>query len=210
MGVAVADYDGDGRMDIGKTNFSDDVPNLYRNNGDGSFDDRVFQSGLGANMQHVGWGIHFLDVDHDGLRDLLMVNGHVPGSRASSRQSIPSAAAAATGMSADVSRRSPPWRVLAFATRGHPRLRGGDLDNDGSLEVVVSNLGNRPSLLKNFGPRKNWLLDCVGVRANRDAIGPGERRVERAPDVSGDPGRVELHFPERFAAALRTGRSGPV
>ena len=57
----------------------------------------------------------------------------------------------------------------AWSSRGSA---AGDLDNDGSLEVVVSNLGNRPSLLKNVGPRKNWLLlDCVGVRANRDALG---------------------------------------
>ena len=77
MGVAVADYDEDGHIDIVKTNFSDDVPNLYRNNGDGTFEDRVFQSGLGGYMQYVGWGVHLLDVDHDGRRDLLMVNGHV-------------------------------------------------------------------------------------------------------------------------------------
>ena len=63
-------------------------------------------------------------------------------------------------------------RVLAFARRGRRGSAAGDLDNDGSLEIVVSNIGNRPSLLKNLGSRKNWLLlRCVGVRANRDAIG---------------------------------------
>ena len=77
MGVAVADYDEDGMVDIAKTNFSDDVPNLFHNNGDGLFEDRVFRSGLGGYMQYVGWGIHFLDVDHDGRKELLMMNGHV-------------------------------------------------------------------------------------------------------------------------------------
>ena len=77
MGVAIADYDEDGDMDIVKTNFSDDVPNVYHNSGDGTFEDRVLQSGLGGYMQFVGWGVHLLDVDHDGRRDLLMINGHV-------------------------------------------------------------------------------------------------------------------------------------
>ena len=77
MGVAIADLDEDGHADIVKTNFSDDVPNVYRNRGDGTFEDRVFQSGLGGYMQYVGWGVHLLDVDHDGRREILMVNGHV-------------------------------------------------------------------------------------------------------------------------------------
>src|SRR5438093_5768676 len=77
MGVAVADYDEDGFFDIVKTNFSDDVPNLYHNNGDGTFEDRVFESGLGGYTAYVGWGVQFLDVDHDGRKDLLMINGHV-------------------------------------------------------------------------------------------------------------------------------------
>jgi hypothetical protein len=75
MGVAVSDYDEDGFVDIAKTNFSDDVPNLYHNNGDDTFTDRVYESGLGAHTQYLGWGIHFLDVDYDGRKDILAVNG---------------------------------------------------------------------------------------------------------------------------------------
>ena len=107
MGVAVADYDEDGDMDIVKTNFSDDVPNVYHNNGDGTFEDRVLQSGLGGYMQYVGWGVHLADVDHDGRRDLLMINGHVyPGSRSDAGDPLSPAAPASTGTSAAASSRT--------------------------------------------------------------------------------------------------------
>jgi enediyne biosynthesis protein E4 len=173
MGVAVADYDEDGHMDIAKTNFSDDVPNLYRNNGDGSFDDRVYQSGLGGYTQYVGWGIHFADVDHDGLKDLLMINGHVypeaerlPGQQYRQPRLLYWNVG---GRFKDLSAEAGPGMLDAWSSRGSAM---GDLDNDGSLEIVISNMGRRPSLLKNAGPRKNWLLlQCVGARANRDAIG---------------------------------------
>ena len=185
MGVAVADYDEDGHMDIAKTNFSDDVPNLYRNNGDGSFDDRVYQSGLGGYTQYVGWGIHFADVDHDGLKDLLMINGHVypeaerlPGQQYRQPRLLYWNVG---GRFKDLSGEAGPGMRDAWSSRGSAM---GDLDNDGSLELVISNIGRRPSLLKNAGPRKNWLLlQCIGARANRDAIGArvvvelGDRRV---------------------------------
>ena len=185
MGIAVADYDEDGHLDIAKTNFSDDVPNLYRNNGDGTFDDRVFQSGLGGYMQYVGWGIHFADVDHDGLRDLLMINGHVypeaarlPGQQYHQPRLLYWNVG---GRFKDMSGDAGPGIREPWSSRGSA---AGDLDNDGSLEFVISNMGRRPSLLKNFGSRKNWLLvQCAGTRANRDAIGArvvvhaGDRRV---------------------------------
>jgi enediyne biosynthesis protein E4 len=174
MGVASADYDEDGKWDILKTNFSDDVPNLYHNIGDGSFEDRVFQSGLGAYMEHVGWGVHFLDVDHDGRKDLLMINGHVypeveQRPEIHYRQPRLLYWNVGGGRFKDISSGAGAGLRAAWSSRGSA---AGDLDNDGSLEVVVSNMGARPSLLKNFGEKKNWLLvRCVGTRANRDAIG---------------------------------------
>jgi enediyne biosynthesis protein E4 len=185
MGVAIADYDEDGDEDIVKTNFSDDIPNVYHNTGRGLFEDRVLQSGLGGYMQFVGWGVHLLDVDHDGRRDLLMINGHVyPEAEKTGvgyRQPRLLYWHVGDGRFKDISEHAGPAVGAAFSSRGSA---AGDLDNDGSLEVVVNNLGARPSLLKNHGPRQHWLLvRLVGTSANRDAVGAravvwvGDRRV---------------------------------
>jgi len=150
------------------------VPNVYHNRGDGTFEDRVYESGLGGYTEYVGWGVHLLDVDHDGRRDLLMINGHVypeveqkPGLRY--RQPRLLYWNVGGGRFKDLSSSAGPGITEAWSSRGSA---AGDLDGDGSLEVVVCNLGRRPSLLKNFGPRKNWLLvRLVGVRCSRDAVG---------------------------------------
>jgi enediyne biosynthesis protein E4 len=189
MGVAIADFDEDGHPDIVKTNFSDDVPNLYRNQGDGTFEDRVFRSGLGGYMEYVGWGVQLMDVDHDGRRDLLMVNGHVypeadrtPGLRYAQPRLL--YWNVGDGLFKDISATAGPGITTAWSSRG---AAVGDLDNDGSLEVVVSNMGARPSLLKNFGPRKSWLLvQCEGARGHRDAVGARVKVRVGGRHVSGE------------------------
>jgi len=175
MGVAIADYDEDGRFDVAKTNFSDDVPNLYHNDGGGAFTDTVYPSGLGAHAQFLGWGVHFLDVDHDGWKEVLIVNGHVYPEvdrttlDAHFRQPRLLYWNVGGGKFKDISGEAGSGVSAEWSSRGSAV---GDLDNDGSLEVVINNLGARPSLLKNFGKKQNWLLiQCVGTKSNRDAIG---------------------------------------
>jgi hypothetical protein len=188
MGVAVADYDEDGDVDLVKTNFSDDVPNLYHNNGDGTFEDRVLQSGLGGYVQYVGWGVHLADVDHDGWRDLLMINGHVypeADRTPEIRYKQPRLFYwhVGGGRFRDMSNASGPGISMRLSSRGSAM---GDLDDDGSLELVISNTGARPSLLKNHGPRQHWLIvRLVGTTANRDAIG-SRVSVHAGRRVSGD------------------------
>src|SRR5689334_7047052 len=134
MGVAIADFDEDGHFDILKTNFSDDIPNLYHNNGDGTFDDRVYQSGLGAHPQYLGWGIHFIDADNDGLKDVLMVNGHVypevDQSKLAARYREPRLFywGVGDGRFKDMSSVAGPGISTPWASRGSAI---GDLDNDG-------------------------------------------------------------------------------
>lgn len=186
MGVAISDFDEDGHIDIAKTNFSDDTPNLYRNNGDGTFSDNVYSSGLGAHTQFLGWGIHFVDVDHDGRKDVMIINGHVYpeidktqlGTYGQPRLLYWNVG---SGLFKDVSAESGKGLTEGRPSRGSAV---GDLDNDGSLEVVVVNLGGPPSLLKNFGAKKNWLMvKCAGTTCNRDAVGArvqvyiGKRRL---------------------------------
>jgi hypothetical protein len=175
MGVAIADYDEDGYLDMLKSNFSDDTPNLYHNNGDGTFDDRVYQSGVGAHTQYLGWGVHFVDADNDGRKDIVIVNGHVypevDESKLPTRYKQPRLFYwnVGGGKFIDRSDQAGPGLTTPNVSRGSA---SGDLDNDGSVEIVVNNLGTRPSLLKNFGTHKNWLLtQCIGTHCNRDAIG---------------------------------------
>lgn len=177
MGVTWGDYDGDGYPDIFVTNFEDDYNTLYRNNRDGRFTDVSFATGLGQpSLSYVGFGTGFLDYNNDGDLDLLVANGHV----------YPQIDQAGTG-----STYAQPSHL--YENRGDGRFdlllpqpgdslgtarvsRGsciGDLDNDGDLDIFISNLNDRPSLLRNdTGNRQNWLgLELVGSTGNRDGIG---------------------------------------
>ena len=201
MGVAIADLDEDGDLDVVKTNFADDVPNVYLNDGSGTFEDGVFQAGVGHVMDHVGWGVHLFDVDHDGRRDLLIVNGHVypevgPNPPWQYRQPRQLYWNVGGGRFQDVSAESGPAIGARYSSRGSAV---GDLDDDGSLEVVVSNLGDRLSLLKNFGETKHWLLVRCERDGNRDAIGArvlievGGRRL--VADVQGGSSYLSQNDP---------------
>ena len=176
MGSTAADYNGDGRIDIFKTNFSDDTATLYRNNGDGTFDDVTYPAGLGLNTQYLGWGAMFLDFDNDGWPDLLLVNGHVypevDSQHLGSNFQEPRILYHnnGDGKFTDISATSGPGINGAISSRG---LAVGDLWNDGRISAVVSNMNAPPSLLVNRVRNGNhWVaLRTIGSKSNRDGIG---------------------------------------
>ncbi|HKW32148.1 MAG TPA: CRTAC1 family protein [Candidatus Acidoferrum sp.] len=168
MGSTVGDYDGDGRPDIFKTNFSDDTSTLLHNNGDGTFDDKTFPAGFGLNTQYLGWGTMFLDVDNDGWPDLLLVNGHVYPEVDS--QHLGSSFLEpkiiyhnnGNGTFTDISAGAGPAITAASSARG---LAVGDLWNDGRMSAVISNMSAAPMLLVNDLRNGNhWIaFRTVGV-----------------------------------------------
>lgn len=176
MGSTVADYDGDGRLDIFKTNFSDDTSTLYRNNGNGTFDDVTFAAGLGLYTRYLGWGTMFLDFDNDGWPDLLLVNGHVypevDKQNLGSSYEEPRILYHNNGDKtfSDISAQAGPGITAVRAGRG---LAVGDLWNDGRISAVISNMNALPSLLVNQVRSSNhWIgLKTVGTKSNRDGIG---------------------------------------
>lgn len=176
MGVAVADYALDGHLSIFRTNFSDEFETLYRNRGEGNFDDVTLDSGLGQNTRYVGWGTGFFDFNNDGLPDLLLVNGHV----------FPEV----DGLKTDIHFKDHP---ILYQNAGGDRFRDitlqagtalqalhssrgaafADSDNGGTIEIAINNQNEAPSLLKlQNPPSANWTtLRLAGTRSNRSAIG---------------------------------------
>lgn len=176
MGAAIGDFDLDGNLDIFKTNFADDTNVLYHNDGKGNFDDVTIRTGLGVETRYVGWGAGIADLDNDGFPDLFVATGSV----------YP-----------EVEKKNPayPFRTprLVFRNLGDGRFeelieeagpgvsdshpsRGcafGDFDNDGDVDVLIWNMNEPPSLLRNdVTGSAHWLkVQLVGVKSNRSAIG---------------------------------------
>ena len=182
MGVAAGDYDNDGWLDLLKTNFSDEAPNLYHNDGKAIFSDQSGAASLNRRTHFVGWGCGFFDPDNNGLLDALYCNGHV----------YPEL----TRIHADTAYREP---LVLYRNLGNGRFedvsemagevfrtpgtgRGcafGDFNNDGCVDVVINHQGGSPGLL-NFKATNDhhWInLKLVGKRSNRSAIGARVRCV---------------------------------
>jgi hypothetical protein len=182
MGLAVADYDCDGWFDIFKTNFVDDTVNLYHNNGDGTFSDVSFTSGVGINNRYVAWGCGFIDYDNDGWPDIVQVNGHVYpevdfynfGESFKNQRLV--YRNLGNGRFKDVSAEMGSGISERFSSRG---AAFGDYNNNGNIDVLVLNLNDLPSLLRNEGGNKqNWIkLKLVGIKCNRTAIGTRARVI---------------------------------
>lgn len=175
MGIGVGDYNRDGLLDLVKTNFAGDHPNLYKNIGGGIFEDAVMVAGLGVNPQFVGWGVALVDLDNDGWQDIFQVNGHVypeldRGGGESYRQPRVVYRNLGDGRFEDVSAMAGPGIAARHSSRG---AAFGDFDNDGDIDVAVMNMGEPPSLLRNkLTGTTHWAKVVLeGVKSNRSAIG---------------------------------------
>jgi len=206
MGVAVGDYDGDGRLDIAKTNFSGDLTSLFHNDDGRFFTDMSREAGLGA-RQYLGWGVAFLDFDDDGWQDLVVANGHVypevEGKKLGDTYLQPTILYrnGGDGKFKDLSAEAGPAFQVSRPARG---LAVGDLDGDGRPEIVILNMNASPSLLKNSRHGGHYLnISLEGTRSNRSAIGArvtvtanGRKRIDEV--MSGgsfySQNSLALHF----------------
>ncbi|MDT7604763.1 MAG: enediyne biosynthesis protein, partial [Acidobacteriota bacterium] len=181
MGLAVGDYDNDGRVDFYVTNFSDDSNTLYHNDGDGTFTDVTYQAGHGEpTIPFLGWGVAFLDFDNDGWKDVLIANGHVypavdnyQWGTSYAQQPLLFRNPGAPGRFERVGAAPGTGLAEAWVSRG---LAVGDLDGDGRPDVVLNNMDAPPTILRNINETANhWLrLKLVGDPARkspRDATG---------------------------------------
>jgi hypothetical protein len=175
MGVAAGDYNGDGLLDLLKTHFADDLPALYRNLGKGLFEDTASAAGLAVENRHVQWGVGMPDLDNDGRADLFYVTGNVYPEIEKVLPQYPhqsprmvfrnmgqgafESVAAQSGAAAD-----------PHSSRG---AAFGDVDNDGDVDVLVVNMNEPPTLLRNDVPGdRGWIAVALqGVRSNRSAVG---------------------------------------
>jgi len=176
MGVSIGDYNRDGLLDIVKTNFAGDTDSLYMNLGDGSFDDRTYQAGLGMNTRLLGWGVSFIDIDNDGWLDILVANGHVypevDGTQvdASYAERKYLYRNLRNGQFEDVSLVGGPGITTDAKARG---FAVGDFDNDGDLDAVVNCVNAMPQLLRcDSTLDRSWVkIRLVGTKSNRTGIG---------------------------------------
>jgi len=180
MGLAVGDYDNDGRVDLHITNFSDDSNTLYHNDGDGNFSDVTFPASLGEpTLPFLGWGTTFIDYDNDGWSDLMVANGHVyptvddyqwgttyaqqPLLFRNLRNGKFERVGAAPGSAL----------ASSWCSRG---MASGDLDGDGRVDVVINNIDSKPAILKNVTQSAgHWvamrLVGDIAKKTSTDAIG---------------------------------------
>jgi hypothetical protein len=176
MGASAGDYDGDGNLDIIKTNFAGDTHSLYRNLGKAQFEDRTFAARMGLNTRFLGWGCGFFDMDNDTWPDVLICNGHV---YPEVEQLKTEAGYAETkllyknlgnGQFADVTQSGGPGVTTPNASRG---CAFGDFDNDGDMDFAVNTNNGYPQLVRcDATLRNSWIkIRTIGVKSNRSGIG---------------------------------------
>ena len=191
MGAAIADVNGDARLDLIKTHFADDVPALYRNLGRGLFEDIAMTAGLGVQTRHVEWGVGMPDFDNDGWPDVLYVTGHVYPEVEQKLSQYPYRGPRVlfrnlgNARFADVTQQSGPGATTPHSSRG---AAFGDYDNDGDVDVLVMNMNEGPTLLRNgYSGSNGWLgIRLEGRGSNPTPVGAtvivtvGDRKAARA------------------------------
>ncbi len=186
MGIDWGDYDGDGQLDLVVTNLTLETNTLYRNLGAGAFADESFAAGLGEpSLLYVGFGTNWMDYDNDGDLDLLVANGHIIDNIAEFSENVEGSPLAdrtypqvnhlyrndGTGAFEEVHETAGDGLALVKVSRG---TAIGDVDNDGDLDVMVSNSGQSADYLRNDGGNAagNWIqLRLIGQSSNRYGIG---------------------------------------
>jgi hypothetical protein len=175
MGVAVGDYNLDGRLDIFKTHFADDTCILYRNHGDGSFEDATAASGLAVETRYTCWGAAMTDLDNDGLPDLFFVTGSIYPELEAKLAAYPFRTPRVIfrnigGRFEELIEGAGSGIAAVHSSRG---CAFGDFDNDGDVDVVIMNMNEPPSLLRNdVTGSGHWLkVKLIGTKSNRSAIG---------------------------------------
>ena len=175
MGLALGDFDTDGALDVLKTHFSEDTSILYRNIGPAGFEDVTRRSGLGVETRYVGWGAGIQDFDNDGLPDLFWVTGSVYPEVEAAHSDYPFRTPRVLFRNLGKGRfeelaTAGPAIAEAHSSRG---AAFGDFDNDGDVDILIMNMNEPPSLLRNdFTGDGHWLkVKLVGTKSNRSAIG---------------------------------------
>jgi hypothetical protein len=186
MGVDFADYDNDGWADIVKGNFSNDTKNLYHNNHDGTFSDVTYAAGLAdVSWLFTTFGAKFLDYDNDGWKDIFLANGQVFPDVDKYSMGITYAERSllfhnrGDGKFDEVGLQSGPGLAQQKVSRG---VATADYDNDGDLEILVTNMNDSPVLLHHIrkNPNHAIVVKTIGTRSNRDGIGAEIRVISRA------------------------------
>jgi hypothetical protein len=176
MGLGIGDFNRDGRLDVFKTHFADDTNILYSNDGKGNFEDVTIRAGIGVETRYIGWGAGIVDLDNDGLPDLFLVTGSVYPEVEAKLPAYPYKSprvvfrALAGGRFEELIEEAGPGIAAAHSSRG---CAFGDFDNDGDVDMLVMNMNEPVSLLRNdLGGGGRWLKVLLeGTKSNRGAIG---------------------------------------
>ncbi len=177
MGLGIGDFNLDGRLDILKTHFTEDTPGLYSNRGDRSgFDDVTIRSGLGVETRYTSWGAAIVDLDNDGWPDLFWVTGSVypEVEKVLPQQPYKTPRVVfrnlGNGRFEELMDEAGQGVLAAHSSRG---CAIGDFDNDGDMDILIVNLNEPPSLLRNdVSGNNNWIkVKLLGVTSNHSAIG---------------------------------------